>query len=34
MAKTLFKAPKTMTVEEYKKREKVVILLTDGDANV
>jgi hypothetical protein len=23
-----------MTVEEYKKREKVVILLTDGDANV
>jgi len=34
MAKTLFKAPKWESEEEYKKRGKVVILLTDWDANV
>jgi len=34
MAETLFKAPKDMKLEDYKKREKVIILLTDWDANV
>jgi len=34
MSKTLFKAPKDESVEDYKKREKVIILLTDWDANV
>jgi len=34
MAETLFKAPKDMKAEDYKKREKVIILLTDWDANV
>lgn len=34
MSKTLFKAPKLEKKEEYTKREKVIILLTDGDANV
>ena len=34
MAKTLFKAPKDVTQEEYNQREKVIILLTDWDANV
>jgi Ca-activated chloride channel family protein len=34
MAKTLFKAPKNISEEEYSKREKVIILLTDWDANV
>lgn len=34
MAKTLFKAPKNESDEDYKKREKVIILLTDWDANV
>jgi len=34
MAKTLFKAPKWQDKEDYKKREKVIILLTDWDANV
>ena len=34
MAKTLFKAPKDVSEEDYKKREKVIILLTDWDANV
>ncbi len=34
MAKTLFKAPKTQDEKDYKNREKVIILLTDGDANV
>jgi hypothetical protein len=29
MAKTLFKAPKNISEEEYSKREKVIILLTD-----
>jgi len=29
MAETLFKAPKDMKKEDYKKREKVIILLTD-----
>ncbi len=33
MAKTLFRAPKWEDEEQYKKREKVIILLTDGDAN-
>ena len=34
MWKTLFKIPKWWDEEEYKKREKVIILLTDWDANV
>jgi len=34
MWKTLFKAPKNISEEDYKKREKVIILLTDWDANV
>lgn len=34
MSKTLFKAPKNIKEDEYKKREKVIILLTDWDANV
>ncbi|MDD2871028.1 MAG: VWA domain-containing protein [Candidatus Gracilibacteria bacterium] len=34
MAKTLFKAPKGEDEKDYEKREKVIILLTDGDANV
>jgi Ca-activated chloride channel family protein len=34
MAKTLFKAPKNTDEKEYKNREKVIILLTDWDANV
>lgn len=34
MAKTLFKAPKWQNKEDYKKRQKVIILLTDWDANV
>lgn len=34
MSKTLFKAPKWVSKEEYEKRQKVIILLTDGDANV
>jgi len=34
MAKTLFKAPKWENEDRYKKREKVIILLTDWDANV
>jgi len=29
MAKTLFKAPKDESESDYKKREKVIILLTD-----
>jgi len=29
MAKTLFKAPEGVSEETYKKREKVIILLTD-----
>lgn len=33
-AKTLFKIPKDFKEEDYKKREKVIILLTDWDANV
>jgi len=33
MAKNLFKKPKDMKEQDYKKRQKVVILLTDGDAN-
>lgn len=33
MSKTLFKAPKDESEDEYKKREKVIILLTDWDAN-
>ena len=33
MAKTLFKAPKDESESDYKKREKVIILLTDWDAN-
>ncbi len=33
MSKTLFKAPKEENLEQYKKREKVIILLTDWDAN-
>ncbi|MDP2090347.1 MAG: VWA domain-containing protein [Candidatus Gracilibacteria bacterium] len=34
MAKTLFKAPKGIEEKDYENREKVIILLTDGDANV
>jgi Ca-activated chloride channel family protein len=34
MSKTLFRKPKWETEESYKKREKVIILLTDWDANV
>lgn len=34
MAKTLFKAPKWEDEKDYEKREKVIILLTDWDANV
>ncbi len=34
MAKTLFKAPKWEIEKKYKKREKVIILLTDWDANL
>jgi len=34
MSKTMFKKPKDASEEDYKKREKVVILLTDWDANV
>lgn len=34
ISKTLFKAPKWESEEEYKDREKVIILLTDWDANV
>lgn len=34
MSKTLFKAPVWVSKEEYEKRQKVIILLTDGDANV
>lgn len=34
MSKTLFKAPKWADEKEYKNREKVIILLTDWDANV
>lgn len=34
MAKTLFKAPKGVSKKDYEKREKVIILLTDWDANV
>jgi len=34
MSKTLFKAPKWVSETEYKNREKVIILLTDWDANV
>ncbi len=33
MAKTLFKPPKNESEKDYKKREKVIILLTDWDAN-
>ncbi len=33
MAKNMFKKPKEMKDDEYKKRQKVVILLTDWDAN-
>ena len=33
MAQTLFKAPTWVSKKSYKKRQKVVILLTDGDAN-
>ncbi len=33
MAQTLFRPPAWMSKKAYKKREKVVILLTDGDAN-
>jgi len=33
MAQTLFKVPVWVSKEDYKKRQKVVILLTDGDAN-
>lgn len=33
MAKTLFKAPENETQEEYSNREKVIILLTDWEAN-
>lgn len=33
MSKTLFKKTKNMTEDEYKKRQKVVILLTDWDSN-
>lgn len=34
MAKTLFKAPSLESETDYKKREKVIILLTDWDANI
>lgn len=34
MAKTLFKAPKWVDEKKYENREKVIILLTDWDANV
>jgi len=34
MAKTLFKVPKSEIEKKYKKREKVIILLTDWDANL
>lgn len=34
MSKTLFKAPKNTSEEEYSKREKIIILLTDWDANM
>lgn len=34
MSKTLFKAPKDESKEDYSKREKVIILLTDWEANV
>ena len=34
MAKTLFKAPKNSDKKDYKDREKVIVLLTDWDANV
>jgi len=33
MAQTLFKKPAWMSEKNYKKRQKIVILLTDGDAN-
>jgi len=33
MAQTLFKKPAWMSEKDYKKRQKIVILLTDGDAN-
>jgi hypothetical protein len=29
MSKTLFKAPKNISEQEYQKREKIIILLTD-----
>ena len=33
MAQTLFRPPTGMSKKDYKKRQKIVILLTDGDAN-